>query len=53
MVNPEVSLLIDNWKNKIEDYRDVMAMTAIGRAAPMEDFEHSMLLKFRPYFLKV
>ncbi len=53
MANPEVSLLflqIDNWKNKIEDFRDVMAVTAIGRAAPLEDFERSIMEKF--YLMK-
>lgn len=50
MANPEVSLLIDNWKNKIEDFWDVIAVTAIGRAAPLEDFERSIIEKL--YLMK-
>ena len=39
MTNPAVSLLIDNRKNEIEDFRDAMAVTAIGRAEPLHDSE--------------
>jgi heme iron utilization protein len=41
--NPAVSLLIDNRKNKIEDFRDAMAVTAIGKAEHPEDFERTIM----------
>lgn len=50
MAHPEVSLLIDNWKNKIKDFRDIMAVAAIGRAAHMRNFERSIIEKF--YLMK-
>ncbi|MCC4769358.1 pyridoxamine 5'-phosphate oxidase family protein [Methanosarcina sp. DH2] len=50
MANPEVSLLIDNRKNKIEDFRDAMAVTALGRVEPVEDFELSIMKKI--YLMK-
>lgn len=43
--NPAVSLLIDNRKNKIEDFRDAMAVTAIGRAEIVENFERDIMEK--------
>ncbi|MCO5383635.1 MAG: pyridoxamine 5'-phosphate oxidase family protein [Methanosarcina barkeri] len=50
MAHPEVYLLIDNWKNKIKDFRDIMAVAAIGRAAHMGNFERSIIEKF--YLMK-
>lgn len=50
MANPAVSLLIDNRKNKIEDFRDSMAVTALGRAEPLEDSERSIMEKI--YLMK-
>jgi nitroimidazol reductase NimA-like FMN-containing flavoprotein (pyridoxamine 5'-phosphate oxidase superfamily) len=50
LANPAVSLLIDNRKNKIEDFRDAMAVTAIGKAEPPEDFERSIMEKI--YLMK-
>ena len=50
LANPAVSLLIDNRKNKIEDFRDAMAVTALGRAEPLEDFERSIMEKI--YLMK-
>lgn len=50
MANPEVSLLIDNRKNKIEDFRDAMAVTAIGRTEPLGDFERNIMEKL--YLMK-
>jgi nitroimidazol reductase NimA-like FMN-containing flavoprotein (pyridoxamine 5'-phosphate oxidase superfamily) len=50
LANPAVSLLIDNRKNKIEDFRDAMAVTAIGKAEPPEDFERSLMEKI--YLMK-
>ena len=37
--NPSVSLLIDNRKNTLEDFRDAVAVTALGKIKPVEDFE--------------
>ena len=55
LANPSVSMLIDNRKNKIEDFRDAMAVTALGRAEPLEDFERSIMEKIylvkHPYLL--
>lgn len=48
--NPSVSLLIDNRKNTIEDFRDAMAVTVLGRVEPIEDFERSIMEKI--YLLK-
>ncbi|AKB17796.1 MULTISPECIES: pyridoxamine 5'-phosphate oxidase family protein [unclassified Methanosarcina] len=41
--NPSVSLLIDNRKSTIGDFRDVMAVTVLGKAEPIEDFERSIM----------
>ncbi|HII03021.1 TPA: pyridoxamine 5'-phosphate oxidase family protein [Methanosarcinaceae archaeon] len=37
--NPSVSLLIDNRKNILEDFRDAVAVAALGKIEPVEDFE--------------
>ncbi|MCQ1535214.1 pyridoxamine 5'-phosphate oxidase family protein [Methanosarcina sp. KYL-1] len=41
--NPVVSLLIDNRKNTIEDFRDAVAVTAMGKIEPVEDFERKIM----------
>jgi len=48
--NPSVSLLIDNRKNTIEDFRDAMAVTVLGKVEPIEDFERSIMEKI--YLMK-
>ncbi len=48
--NPSVSLLIDNRKNTIEDFRDAMAVTVLGNVEPIEDFERSIMEKI--YLMK-
>lgn len=50
IANPEVSLLIDNRKNTVEDFQDAMAVTAQGRAELIEDFELSIMEKI--YLMK-
>jgi nitroimidazol reductase NimA-like FMN-containing flavoprotein (pyridoxamine 5'-phosphate oxidase superfamily) len=45
IANPAVSLLIDNRKNKVEDFRDAMAVTAIGRAEPLHDHDRDAMEK--------
>jgi len=45
IANPAVSLLIDNRKNKIEDFRDAMAVTVIGRAEPLHERERDTMEK--------
>ena len=50
LANPEVSMLIDNRKNTIEDFRDAMAVTALGRVEPIEDFERGIMEKL--YLMK-
>lgn len=50
LANPEVSLLIDNRKNTIENFQDVMAVTARGKIEPIEDFELSIMEKI--YLMK-
>lgn len=37
--NPSVSMLIDNRKNILEDFRDAKAVTALGKVEPVENFE--------------
>ncbi len=41
---PRVSLLIDNRRNRGEDFREAMAVTAIGLAAEVPQTEHPALL---------
>lgn len=48
--NPSISLLIDNRKNTIEDFRDAMAVTVLGKVEPVEDFERSIMEKI--YLMK-
>jgi len=48
--NPSVSLLIDNRENTIEDFRDAMAVTVLGKVEPIEDFERSIMEKI--YLMK-
>ena len=48
--NPSVSVLIDNRKNTIEDFRDAMAVTVLGKVEPIEDFERSIMEKI--YLMK-
>jgi len=48
--NPSVSLLIDNRKNTIEDFKDAMAVTVLGKVEPIEDFERSIMEKI--YLMK-
>ncbi|AKB29856.1 hypothetical protein MSSIT_3137 [Methanosarcina siciliae T4/M] len=50
LANPSVSMLIDNRKNAIEDLRDAMAVTALGKVEPIEDFERSIMEKI--YLMK-
>jgi nitroimidazol reductase NimA-like FMN-containing flavoprotein (pyridoxamine 5'-phosphate oxidase superfamily) len=50
LANPEVSLLIDNRKNTIEDFQDAMAVTALGKVAHIEDFERGIMEKI--YLMK-
>lgn len=45
LANPEVSLLIDNRKNSIEDFKDAMAVTALGRIEPLEGSEQAVMEK--------
>lgn len=49
-INPSVSMLIDNRKNTIEDFRDATAVTALGKVEPVEDFERSIMEKI--YLMK-
>jgi len=41
--NPSVSMLIDNRKNILEDFRDAMAVTVLGKVEPIEDFELNIM----------
>lgn len=41
---PRVSLLIDNRSNRGEDFREAMAVTAIGLTAEVPEAEHPALL---------
>ncbi|AKB24220.1 hypothetical protein MSMTP_0751 [Methanosarcina sp. MTP4] len=53
--NPSVSLLIDNRKNILEDFRDSMAVTVLGKIEPVEDFElkimENIYLMKHPYLV--
>lgn len=40
---PSVSLLIDNRKNILEDFRDAMAVTVLGKVEPIEEFELNIM----------
>jgi nitroimidazol reductase NimA-like FMN-containing flavoprotein (pyridoxamine 5'-phosphate oxidase superfamily) len=55
LATPSVSLLIDNRKNILEDFRDAMAVTVLGKIEPVEDFElrtmENIYLMKHPYLM--
>ncbi|MBN2333136.1 MAG: pyridoxamine 5'-phosphate oxidase family protein [Deltaproteobacteria bacterium] len=47
-INPHVSLLIDNRSNRVEDFRDAIAVTTVGTATEATDTEKE---EFLPLYL--